>query len=389
MSIFDFFRRFTQPHLTLSFQVEEAESPISDKQRQFLLDLGEKVIPSCKDKASERLDQILAPYESAMKVCFKWWGNMERPSQRTLQIAWRKAGFTERFPIDGTQCADEQRLEFISFVRDTVGQQIMQEMGPIGVKEVEGRLVLKPKRESSPRKAVQRKPREIKFECSHCGQHFAAPEQLANTKITCQGCQQEITIPRPKIGYYAAPSPSQLEDAELYKVAVTEGMHRGELSEELQKAMSDVARKPSAEEYETRERRRTERYIREADEEIQEIRTKLKAPVLSEQEVADLQQALKKAKAAKKRIIDSEKEAKREEERFKREEIREEKEFRRMCYEREFNRGEDWSEFYRKPTRQQFDAIYDRLDTNKPGWSGFVEVVEAIDVLFPELRKSR
>jgi hypothetical protein len=49
--------------------------------------------------------------------------------------------------------------------------------------------------------------------------------------------------------------------------------------------------------------------------------------------------------------------------------------------------GEDWAELYRKPSRRQFDAIYEWLDINSPGWDGISFVIDAIDSLFPELKR--
>jgi hypothetical protein len=56
-------------------------------------------------------------------------------------------------------------------------------------------------------------------------------------------------------------------------------------------------------------------------------------------------------------------------------------------YESEFAGDGDWNEFYRKPTRKQFDTIYSWLDANRPGWTGIRDVADAIDRLFPELKR--
>lgn len=65
----------------------------------------------------------------------------------------------------------------------------------------------------------------------------------------------------------------------------------------------------------------------------------------------------------------------------------EQKWIRRELYEEPFSQGGDWSTLYKKPTRRHFQTIYAWLDHNRPGWGNVGDVVDAINVLFPELKK--
>src|SRR5437867_3961693 len=61
--------------------------PITDRQRQFLLDLGEIEIPRFKYEASRRIDQIVTHFDSWLGACFRKPYILDRPALRRLQIA--------------------------------------------------------------------------------------------------------------------------------------------------------------------------------------------------------------------------------------------------------------------------------------------------------------
>jgi len=347
---------------------------ITDEQTQHLLDLGETKIPRFQNEATARLKELIGTYDSWLASCFSRRRVLQTTDERRLQAALRKAGWNDRLPKDALAFTEDQRLEYLRFVKETPGTELFQKICPKNINKYAEALGV-------PRR--NQKEKEIRFGCPRCGQTYSAPEEMAGSTLNCQACNQPLQIPRPPMGFYATPSKSQLEDAFLSGVSVHDGMHRGELKAELARAYLDPSRTPPAERYEQQAQRRFARALEQTDGAIAEIEQELLSTGLTPARVKELNAALKEAKQDKEAILDEESERKHEIEREAIENAREEAEFRRS-YEAEFARGGDWGEFYRKPTREQFDAVYAWLDQKRPGWSGIGDITDGIDRLFPE-----
>lgn len=163
--------QFLSPVPLVNSEMETAyEDRITEKQRQYLMDLGETDIPSTKYEASQRLVVILTPIESWLRACFRERHILDRPLERTLQIALHCSGFREVFPKEGAELNDVQRLQVVALVRDTVGVELVRAMGPVRITENEGVFTLKPRR--------QVKPKQIEFKCKTCGKDHAVGEEL-------------------------------------------------------------------------------------------------------------------------------------------------------------------------------------------------------------------
>jgi predicted RNA-binding Zn-ribbon protein involved in translation (DUF1610 family) len=337
----------------LSITISSESGPrdlITEQQKQFLIDLGETSVPRFKDEASSRIDVLIGSFDSWLAACFRKRDILERPDQRLLQIAMHKARLQSQYPRYGGDLSEAQRVALMQFVKDCLGETVFLAMAPVGITKYAEVLGIKAR-------VRKQKPKQLDFSCPNCGQTYSAPEEMADQAIQCHKCHAPMRVPRPTRGYFAAPSEPQIEEAELYGIQVLDGMHRGQLKEEIAKAQSDRSQQPSAEAYGRFRQRKLQRQLRDADD-------KTRAELLEEerQYQADLR-------------------------RDAREDAREEAELRRALYEDEFARDGDWAEFYRKPTRQQYDQIYAWLDRNKPGWGLVADVAEAIDQLFPELKK--
>jgi predicted RNA-binding Zn-ribbon protein involved in translation (DUF1610 family) len=195
----------------------------------------------------------------------------------------------------------------------------------------------------------------ISIVCS-CLQPIEVNISAVDQQFNCPSCGNLLTVPRPTRGYYALPSESDIENAELFHIVVREGMHRGELKE----LISDSIYNPTSEDLDNHSRRMYDRYIRNA-----------KTPL------------------EKKEAITNKKEWEKEKIQSIKEDIEEKLWELRIDEDRFFD--SDWEEFYHHPNRKQFDAVYDWLNINKPGWNKsidrFSNILCAIDKLFPNLRK--
>jgi len=188
-------------------------------------------------------------------------------------------------------------------------------------------------------------------------------------------------------------------------VSVPEGTHRGALKEELSRAYLDPTR---TEALERQRQANFQSQLGQADQAIAAIEQELRAASFEPVSAAKLTESLQEARSQKQKLLDQEDQRKREDEQRVAQVAREAAEFRKFAdayyeaetrrdkaelrafytvYEGEFKRGEDWSKFHRKPTRKQFDAVYDWLDANKPGWSGILDIIDTINLLFPELKR--
>lgn len=232
------------------------------------------------------------------------------------------------------------------------------------------------------------------FNCPKCNQSYEAPEDMADTPSDCQSCKNNFRIPRPPRGFYADISEPQLEQAELYGIQVPPGMFRGQLKELITQAQADYKNPPPREKWKQYYERQTKRRIREAQAEIAEIELNLDGPNLKPTTRKRLERELEKAKEKFNSVIERATERKEDMEDEKveaesdvRERAAEDMWIRHEVYESEFARGGDWNEFYRKPTRQQFDAVYEWLDINRPGWTSIKDITDVINRMFPELRK--
>ena len=350
---------------------------ITDEQVQLFVALGEKIIPRFKDEATQRLKEVVDPFDSWLFSCFSGRRFLESSDRRKLQAALYNRGWMNRLPKYADAFTDEQRLEYLQFVKETLGADLFQKLRPKDFNKYAEALGLPPRKQ---------KEKEVRFTCPQCGQTYAAPEQMAGNPLACQGCNESLHIPRPATGYYAAPTESELEEATLYRVSVREGMHRGELKAELARAHLDPSRTPTPAMYEQQAQTKFARALKEVDDEIEIIQRELSVTDLTPEKIKELRDALEWSLDGKQEILDEEKERKKELEREARDDAREAAESRQF-YESGFARGGDWSEFYRKPTRKQFDAVFSWLDQNKPGWVGFSALIDAVDFLFPELKK--
>lgn len=238
--------------------------------------------------------------------------------------------------------------------------------------------------------------KSVKFDCPECKQHYEAPEDMADAPLECQACKATFKIPRPRQGYYADPSEPMLEEAELYNVQVIPGMFRGQLKEKIEQARNS-GKYPTDQQYAHYYIRQSNRRIKNAQNEVDSVKSQLADPNLTPADKLalenDLDGALKKQDSVVKGEAENKAERKRFEREIERDRKQDEKEARQFDreYKRhledEFKGDGDWAEFYRKPSRLQFEAIYAYLDQNEPGWGGTSPIIKAIDRLFPELRK--
>jgi len=354
---------------------------ITEKQRQFLVDLGEIDLPRFKSEASQRLDKILGPFKAWMGECFINAQALQRPEERRLQIDLNAGGWLERLPRTVSAWDEQQRLSFLSMVKEVLGAELFLELRPKGMTKY-GEALGFPER--------QRKAKDISFACESCGQTYAAPEELAGTSLNCHSCGVALKIPRPSRGYYAAPTQSELDQAELYGVPVSEGTHRGELKIALARAREDPHRRPSEDKLKAMYQKQAARRQDEEAQRIADLERRIAAAGASGEPIGELLIEHRRALEGREHRLALERQLAEAAEKERRREAREEARLRREYIEPEFGARGDYGEWYHKPTREQFDAIYGWLDTNRPGWSdrsGRAEVASAIDLLFPELRR--
>ena len=292
-------------------------------------------------------------YDSWLAACFKKRDTLAVPDRQRLETAMRDAGLRDIYPKYGGEFTETQKVELMKFVLDTLGEELFLSMGPMSISKYADALGI----QANIRK---QKPVVIEFSCPHCQQTYSAPEDMANLDIECHKCGQTLKVPRPSKGYYAAPTEPQMEDAEYYGVEVPDGIHRGQLREMISAAMTNPARQPSSEALERYEKKKLERRLRDAD---PETRREL------------LKDAAEDARYREK------------ESRLEKEQAKEEEDLKYTIYDMDFGRDGDWAEFYRKASRIQLKQIFAWLDENRPGWSGASDIANAIDQLFPELKK--
>ncbi len=235
----------------------------------------------------------------------------------------------------------------------------------------------------------------VTFNCPHCSQMYEAPVEMADTRIDCQACHKSIQVPRPKRGYYAGVTEPQMEQAELYGIFVPPEMFRGQLKELIDKSQSDTKNLPSPESWEQYKQRQSERRIRDARAKVAEAERAIEeGSDLKAASQRRLQKELERAQDALDSALEGERDRrdwvadmKKIDEQNRRAEEADQKWIRRELYEEPFSRGGDWNSLYKKPSRSQYQAVYAWLDQNRPGWRSVGDVVDAIDVLFPELKK--
>jgi len=229
----------------LSISVSSETGPrdlITDKQKQFLSDLGETSIPRFKDEASARIDSLIGSFDSWLAACFRKRDVLERPDQRRLQIAMHKARLQTQYPKYGGDLSETQRVALMQFVKDTLGEEFFLAMAPSGITKYVNALGVQAK-------VRKQKPKELDFACSKCGQTYSAPEEMADQSLECHACHKPIQVPRPPRGYYATVTEPQLEQAELYGITVVPGMFHGQLKELIEKAQADTKNLPSQEKW--------------------------------------------------------------------------------------------------------------------------------------------
>ena len=283
---------------------------ITDKQKQFLVDLGETMLPRFKDEASERIDSLIGRFDSWLAACFRKRDVLERPDQRRLQIGVHKANLAASLPKYGVEFSDQHRLHLQQFVKDTIGADLFLSMGPVGITKNAEALDLHPRKQ---------KEKLLTFLCPFCNQKYEAPEEMADSVLDCQKCGKQTRLPRPPRGYYAAPSEPQLEEAELYGLDVRAGMHRGKMKDLLATASNDRTRTPSNAAYEHYHQRKIARQIREAEETIAEATAKLRSLDLAETEIDNLRRTLEEARSLRAEIVENEHDRKEDEKRFAKE----------------------------------------------------------------------
>lgn len=292
-------------------------------------------------------------YDSWLAACFRKRDTLAAPDRQRLETAMRDARLRDIYPKYGGEFTETQKVELMKFVLDTLGEELFLSMGPMSISKYADALGI----QANIRK---QKPVVIEFSCPHCQQTYSAPEDMANLDIECHKCGQTLKVPRPSKGYYAAPTEPQMEDAEYYGVEVPDGIHRGQLREMISAAMTNPARQPSSEALERYEKKKLERRLRDAD---PETRREL------------LKDAAEDARYREK------------ERRLEKEQAKEEEDLKYTIYDMDFGRDGDWADFYRKASRIQLKEIFAWLDKNRPGWSGASDIANAIDHLFPELKK--
>ena len=254
------------------------------------------------------------------------------------------------FPKYGGDFSEEQRIQFQRLVKDTLGIDRFLKMGPHGITKNAELFGLPTRNWKEPL---------VIFNCAKCNQKYEAPVEMADTLLECQNCQQPIKVPRPDLGSYASPTESQLEDADLYEIRNAASMFRGQLRDLLAKTGSDPTKQPSEAKWAEHGRRRAIRQGR-----LEEY----------EKMLADMAEEKRKDAELEKRLG--------REERYE------------ECF------MEIFGKYYHKPTKVQFEAVYDWLDQNRPNWNNVTEPVdddeiatdiltvgEAMGILYPELRK--
>ncbi len=207
--------------------------PITEQEKNFLIDIGEFAIPENHCDACRRIEEINNVYAPWLSLCFSKLKVLKLNEQSRRYVALREAAIEKKLPTVMSHVSDEEKLELLRIVKSALGDETFLKLGVKSFKKFAAALGIS-----------DVKPVTFKIICPHCSQAQRVPQESAGKQVSCPSCGKPCDVPRPPRGYYADVTQNQVETAKSYGIVVEPGMFRGQLNNLIAKAQAEFQKNP-------------------------------------------------------------------------------------------------------------------------------------------------